>query len=66
MTEHAYSRAVCSHMLFQLCLSKIILDEIDLTDEYKITLKNYVSNTDFTTLNFKDIENQEIHINIYT
>ncbi|KAE9523143.1 hypothetical protein AGLY_016457 [Aphis glycines] len=58
MTGH--SRAVRAHMLTQLCLSKIILDEIELTEEYKITLKNYISNTDYTTSTLEDIENQEI------
>jgi len=39
ITGHAYSRAVRAHILSQLCLGKLILDELDLTDEYKITLK---------------------------
>ncbi|XP_029341748.1 uncharacterized protein LOC100571724 isoform X2 [Acyrthosiphon pisum] len=60
MTGHAYSRAVRAHMLTQLCLSKIILDEIELTEEYKITLKNYISSTDYTTSTLEDIENHEI------
>lgn len=60
MTGHAYSRAVRAHMLTQLCLSKIILDENGLTEEYKITLKNYISSTDYTTSTLEDIENHEI------
>lgn len=60
MTRHAYSRAVRAHMLTQLCLSKIILDEIELPNEFKTILNNYISNTDFTTLTLEDIENQEL------
>jgi len=60
MTGHAYSRAVRAYMLTQLCLSKIILDEIELTEEYKITSKNYISSTDYTTSTLEDIENHEI------
>ncbi|CAI6365558.1 unnamed protein product [Macrosiphum euphorbiae] len=56
MTGHAYSRAVRAHnMLTPLCLSKIILDEIELTEEYKITLKNYISSTDYITSTLEDI-----------
>lgn len=36
------------------------MDEIELTEEYKITLKNNISNTDYTTSTLEDIENQEI------
>ncbi|CAI6347499.1 unnamed protein product [Macrosiphum euphorbiae] len=48
ITGHAYSRAVRAHMLTQVCLGKLILDELDLTEEFKITLKQHILSTDFT------------------
>lgn len=60
ITEHAYSRAVGAHMLTQVCLGKLILDELDLTEEFKITLKQHILSTDFTTVTLEDINNQSI------
>lgn len=35
MTGHAYSKVVRAHFLTQLCLGKIILDEMDLPETKK-------------------------------
>jgi hypothetical protein len=36
------------------------LDELDLTEEFKITLKQHILSTDFTTVTLEDINNQSI------
>lgn len=60
MTGHAYSRAVRAHFLTQLCLGKIILDELDLPESKKNTLKNYIFSKNSTNLTLDDIEDLEI------
>lgn len=47
---HAYSRAVHVNILIQICLRKLILNELDLTEECKITLKYHILSTDFTSV----------------
>lgn len=64
MTGHVYSRGVRAHMLTQLCLGKLILDELDLTDEFKINLKHYILNTDIVSSTLEGIKNQYILQNV--
>jgi len=60
MTGHAYSRAVRAHFLTQLCLGKIILDELDLLETKKTTLKYYILSKNCINITLEEIKNEEI------